>query len=143
MATRREVIDSVTTVMRGTFPNVSNRFRTLEDLTAETQRGREAFPHWNVGLGPQEISFALAGDIEIVAGVPVYAIGMCKCEGEDLQLEVADLIDQLMQALRDGYTTFTDACFSLVAARVYPYEDEDRSDIGYVVAVLTFETGNS
>ena len=135
-------MDVTTTVFRKSFTHVSNKYFTIEDLLERPVR-YDTFPWLNIGLGPQNIRYALAGDIEIASRVPIYIVGYCKCEGEDLQCEIADLIDDMSTALRTNYTDFTAATFSLIDAVFYPYEDEERHEIGWVVAILNFDTGNN
>ena len=141
MATRRTILDVTTAALRTEFDHVENRFYTAAELMDQPERYAK-FPWWCVAISSHSARFDLSGTIEVEGRIPIVAIGYCISEGEDIQLEVADLIDRFILAIRTNAQTFDDACFSFEDIQIFPFQDENRHEVGTVVARAMAITGN-
>ena len=141
MATRRTVIEVTTQVLLEEFDHVSNKFYTADELMDRPDR-YTIFPWWIVAMGQHDVEFSLDGSLEVEATVPVVCVGYCITEGEDLQIELADLADRFIATVKAGSNTFTENCFGFTGVTVNPFEDEIRRNVGTLYCVLNAITGN-
>lgn len=136
MATRRTIIDDITTALKGTFGtnNVSNRFVSAETLVSRSS-GASAFPFLNVLLGTGSASFdSLGGGVEDEITCPINIIALTNTQGEDLHLDLVDLLDDIIACLKSQVNTasFNANCWYINNISWLPAEDEEYDEIGYL-----------
>ena len=148
MATRKTVLTTVTTALKDDFPtdNVVNRFKTVDDLINEPGDVSK-FPWLNVALSPHGGEFSLDGELENFVEVPINIVAYTISKAippVDLQIEVADLIDQIINSLSSAAhnTIYCAAGFGITRYDVIPAEDEQHQEVGVAIARVTFFTGD-
>ena len=140
MATRRAIINSITTAFEGSYASVTNKFRTPQELLEMTATTKDAtFPWFNITLGVHSAVLDLGGTLEIEKIVPVIVVAYDVAENEetadDLQLVLADLADSVVNTVTSqaNATAFAAAGFGVTDIQLFPAEDEEH----WALAVLT------
>lgn len=148
MATRETILSTVTLALKDDFPtdNVVNRFKTIDDLINEP--GNEAkWPWLNVALSPHGGEFSLDGELESAVEVPINIVAYTISKAippVDLQIEVAKLIDQIVDSLSSAVhnAAYCAARFGITRYDVVPAEDEQHIEVGIAIVKVSFFTGD-
>ena len=148
MATRETILSTVTTNLKDDFPtdNVVNRFKTVDDLINEP--GSESkWPWLNVALSPHGGEFSLDGQLESHVEVPINIVAYTISKAVppvDLQIEVAKLIDQIVDSLSSAAhnVTYCAAGFGILRYDAIPAEDEQHIEVGIAIVKASFFTGD-
>ena len=147
MASRATVISTVTTALKDDFPkdNVVNRFKTVNDLINEPGNLNK-FPWLNVTLASHGGDLSLDGSQEDIVIIPIaiFAFTIAKVKDVDLQIDVAALIDSIVDSLTSvAHTTaYCAAGFGITSYSATPAEDEQHHDVGVAFVVAQFVTGD-
>lgn len=146
MATRRTVLDVITTVFRAQYNNVSNKMYTPQqvlDLKRDSYAGNK-FPWVCIGLGPHVSSLSLEGFRESEISIPLDIYVYVKVDDQDsLQVALADAMDTAAATIKNAYNTFNTNCFSVDSLEMVPMEDEQVFNVGAVLVVMTVLTATS
>lgn len=148
MATRKTILTTVTTALKDDFPtdNVVNRFKTVDDLFNEPGN-EDKWPWLNVALAPHGGEFSLDGELETHVEVPINIVAYTISKAippDDLQIEVADLIDKIVDSISSAAhnALYCAAGFGLTRYDAIPAEDEQHLEVGVAVVRVTFFTGD-
>ncbi len=148
MATRETILSTVTTNLKDDFPtdNVVNRFKTVDDLVSEP--GDESkWPWLNVALSPHGGEFSLDGELESSVEIPINIVAYTISKAippVDLQIEVAKLIDEIVDSLSSAAhnATYCAARFGITRYDALPAEDEQHIEVGIAIVKVSFFTGD-
>ena len=148
MATRETILTTVTTALKDDFPtdNVVNRFKTVDDLINEPG-STSKWPWLNVALAPHGGEFSLDGELESAVEVPINIVAYTISQAippVDLQIEVAKLIDQIVDSLSSAAhnVLYCAAGFGLIRYDAIPAEDEQHIEVGIAIVRVSFFTGD-
>ena len=147
MASRATVISTVTLALKDDFPtdNVVNRFKTVNDLINEPGNLNK-FPWLNVTLASHGGDLSLDGSQEDIVIIPIaiFAFTVAKVKDVDLQIDVAALIDSIVDSLTSVVHTaaYCAAGFGITSYNATPAEDEQHHEVGVAFVVAEFVTGD-
>jgi len=148
VATRETILTTVTLGFKDDFPtdNVVNRFKTVDDLINEPG-STSKWPWLNVALSPHGGEFSLDGQLESAVEVPINIVAYTISKAVppvDLQIEVAKLIDQIVESLSTAAhnAAYCAAGFGILRYDAVPAEDEQHIEVGVAIVKASFFTGD-
>lgn len=148
MATRRTIIDNITTAFVTEYGSeyVSNKFKSAETLVQGSSDGRSNFPFYNIllGAGSSELE-SMGGTIEDDIICPISIVAITSSQGEDLHLDIVDLLDSIINVLTNStyVNTWHTNCWYISDIDWQPAEDEEYDEIGYLFVDVTCRSTES